>query len=67
MGYLQTKISNLGKIWRALGWKIFGIFYYHLEYIMAIRYILRPFGNLEVICYISPRLGILCQEIMWQL
>jgi hypothetical protein len=35
---------------------------FHLKYIMAIRYILLPFGNLVVIWYIFPRLGILCQE-----
>jgi hypothetical protein len=39
-----------------------GIFCGHLEYITAIWTILCPFGNLEAICCIFPRFGILCQE-----
>jgi hypothetical protein len=38
-----------------------GIFYGHLEYISAIRYILWPFGYLVVIWYISPHFGLLYQ------
>jgi hypothetical protein len=38
------------------------IFYCHLEYFTAIWYILWPFGNVVVICYIFLRFGILCQE-----
>jgi hypothetical protein len=40
-----------------------GIFYGNLEYFTTIRYILRPFGKVVLIWYISPRFGILCQEI----
>jgi hypothetical protein len=39
-----------------------GIFYGYLEYFTVIWYILWPFGNVVVICYIFHRLGILCQE-----
>jgi hypothetical protein len=39
-----------------------GTFYYHLEYITAIWYILGPLSNLEVSGYIFPRFGILYQE-----
>jgi hypothetical protein len=58
----QTKITKLGKFWRALEWN-------RLVYSMAIWnllwffwYILSPFGNLVAIVYIFPRFGILCQE-----
>jgi hypothetical protein len=39
-----------------------GIFYGHLEYSIAIWYILRPFGHLVALWYIFPLFGILCQE-----
>jgi hypothetical protein len=39
-----------------------GLFYGHLEYITAIRYILWPFGELVVIWYIFHCFGILYQE-----
>jgi hypothetical protein len=39
-----------------------GIFYGHLEYIMAIWYIVWSFGNLVAIRYIFHCFGILCQE-----
>jgi hypothetical protein len=39
-----------------------GIFYVHLEYCTVIWYILWPLGNVVVIWYIFPCLGILCQE-----
>jgi hypothetical protein len=39
-----------------------GIFYGRLEHFKVIWYILWPFGNVVVIWYIFPRLGILCQE-----
>jgi hypothetical protein len=39
-----------------------GIFYGHLESIMAIGYIIWPFGNLVVFWYIFPRFGILYHE-----
>jgi hypothetical protein len=39
-----------------------GIFYGHLEYIMANWYIVWPLGNLVVFGYIFPRFGILCHE-----
>jgi hypothetical protein len=38
-----------------------GMFYGHLEYIMALWCILWPFGYLVVIWYIFPRFGILRQ------
>jgi hypothetical protein len=45
MVYFQTQNSNLGKFWMALHrTKNVGIFYAHLEYIMAIWYILWSFG-----------------------
>jgi hypothetical protein len=69
-GCFQTKNPNLGKFWRVLEWKMlvyfmaiwnilpsFGIFYDHLEYCTIIWYILRPFGNVVVICYIFPHFG----------
>jgi hypothetical protein len=37
MAYFQTKITNLGKFWRALQWKM-------LAYFMVISSILQPFG-----------------------
>jgi hypothetical protein len=39
-----------------------GIFYGHFEYIMTIKYILRPFGNVVPIWYILPRFNLLCLE-----
>jgi hypothetical protein len=59
----QPENPNLGKFWRALERKM-------LVYVMAIWNILRsfgicilwPFGNVEVIWYICPRFGKLCQE-----
>jgi hypothetical protein len=55
MVYFQTKDPNLGKIWRALEWKM-------LVYFMVVRSILWPFGNVQVIWYIFARFGILCPE-----
>jgi hypothetical protein len=47
MVYFQTKNSNLGKFWRVLQRKMlvyfmsmFGLFYGHWKYVMAIWYIL---------------------------
>jgi hypothetical protein len=37
MAYFQTKNPSLGKFWRALQWKMFGIFLVRLVF-------LRPFG-----------------------
>jgi hypothetical protein len=39
-----------------------GIFYGHLENITGIVYILRPFGNLMAVWYVTPRFGILYKE-----
>jgi hypothetical protein len=39
-----------------------GLFYAHLEYAMAIWYILWSFGNFVVSGYIFHHFGILCQE-----
>jgi hypothetical protein len=49
----QTKNPNLGKSLRVLKWKN-DIFDGHLEYITAIWYSLRPFGNLVAVWYIFP-------------
>jgi hypothetical protein len=62
MVYFQTKNPNLGKFWRALEWKMFYIFYAHLEYIMFIWYVLWPFGNFVVVWDIFQLYGNLCQE-----
>jgi hypothetical protein len=43
--YLHTKNTNFGILWRYLEWKKVGIFYDHLVHVVAIWYILRPFGN----------------------
>jgi hypothetical protein len=40
MVYFQTKNPTLVKFWRVLNWKLFGIFYSHLELNTAIWYIL---------------------------
>jgi hypothetical protein len=48
---------NLGEPWNGHGWYIpnfTSIFFGHLECITAIRYILRPLGNLVVIHIFSP-------------
>jgi hypothetical protein len=54
----NTKIwVKFGGPWNGKGWYIiwpFGIYSSHLEYILAIRNILWPFGNLVVIWYIFP-------------
>jgi hypothetical protein len=58
MVYFRTENTNLGKFWRALGWKM-------LVYFMAIWYILWSFGifyNVVLKLYINHRFGILCQE-----
>jgi hypothetical protein len=55
----QTKKLNLGKLWRALEWKM--PVYFMVIFIVKM-YILWPFGNGVVIWYIFSRVGILCQE-----
>jgi hypothetical protein len=62
MVYFNTKNPNLGTFWRASEWNRLVIFFVHLEYSMAIRYISLPFGNIVAIWYIFPRFGTLCQE-----
>jgi hypothetical protein len=42
--------------------EMFGIFFGHLEYSMAILHIFWPFGKIVAIWYIFPRFGTLCQE-----
>jgi hypothetical protein len=39
-----------------------GLFYGRLEYFTLIWYISCPLGNVVVIWYIFPRVGILCHE-----
>jgi hypothetical protein len=53
--YFQIKNPNLGKFWRALDWKMFGM----LKYFRAIWNILRPFG---IFYDHSSGFGILLQE-----
>jgi hypothetical protein len=62
MVYFLTKYPNFGKIWRDLERKILAYFLCNLEYITAIWYILRKFGNLVTIWFIFHVLGILCQD-----
>jgi hypothetical protein len=61
-GMFSNQKSKFGKIFEGLGMKKNGIFYGHLEYIMAILYSLWPFGNLVAVWYISPRFGIKNKE-----
>jgi hypothetical protein len=49
-------------IWVNFGMEKVGLFSGRLAYIIAILYILWPFGNLVAIWYIFPRFGILCHE-----
>jgi hypothetical protein len=59
MVYFQTKNPNLGK--EGLGMEKVGIFFGHMEYIMAHWYNLWLFGNLVASWYIFSRFGMLCQ------
>jgi hypothetical protein len=43
-----------------------GIFYGNMEYILAIWYIIWPFGNLVVFWYISPFLVYFVSRKIWQ-
>jgi hypothetical protein len=63
MVYFQAKNSNLGKIWRALEWKTFGIFYGQkfygrLAYLPNCHLVI----DIVVVLYIFPRFGTLCPE-----
>jgi hypothetical protein len=63
MVYFQTKNPNLGQFWRALcRTENVDICYAHLVYIMAIWYMLYPFGDLVAILVHFPPLSILWQE-----
>jgi hypothetical protein len=63
MVYFQTKKPNLGNFWRVLGRiENADIFNAHLEYVMAIWYIVWSFGNSVVIYYNFLSFGILCHE-----
>jgi hypothetical protein len=53
MVIFQTKNSNVGKFWRVLQWQM-------LVYIVAICYILCPFGM--ILWYIFSQFGMLYQE-----
>jgi hypothetical protein len=56
---LQTKIPNLGKVWRVLQWKM-------LVYEIAIWSILWPFGTFYGnLAYFSP-FGYVVQRKNWQ-
>jgi hypothetical protein len=60
MVYFQTKNCKLGKFRRAFGLKT--LLYFMVIWSLYIWYILWPFCNVVVICYIFTRFGILCQE-----
>jgi hypothetical protein len=62
MVYFQIKNPNLGKFWRALGWKRLVYSMAILKYIAAHWYILWTFGNLVAIWHILPHFGIVCQD-----
>jgi hypothetical protein len=53
MVYFRTKNTNLGKVWRALEWKL-------LVYFMTIWNILRSFG----ICSLWP-FGLVCGHLVY--
>jgi hypothetical protein len=72
-GMFSNKKSKFGYILEGLGMKKVGIFYGHLEFIMAIWNLLRPFGiyyshlvYLVAVRYIFFRIGILNKEKIWQ-
>jgi hypothetical protein len=57
----RPKISDLGKFWRALQWKV--LVQIHLVYFMAIWSILWPFGIFyDYLVHLFPRFGMLCLE-----
>jgi hypothetical protein len=62
MVYFQTKNPNLTFGGPSLGMENVDILYGHSEYITAIWYLFKPFGNFVAIWYIFPHFGILCQE-----
>jgi hypothetical protein len=71
MAYFQTKNTNLGKFLKFLQRKMLvyfwpcGLFYSHLVYIVAIWYILWPFGIYFVaIWYIFPYLYVVTRKIL---
>jgi hypothetical protein len=59
MVYCKTENPNLGKFWRALEWKMLPIWNTLRPFGI---HILCSFGNFEVIWYLFPRFGTLCQE-----
>jgi hypothetical protein len=54
MVYISNQKSQFGKILGNPRMENVGIFYYHLEYITAIGYILRSFDYFVVIWYVYP-------------
>jgi hypothetical protein len=59
----QTKNPNSGTFWRALEWKMLVYFMVFWNILRSFgTYILWPFGNVVVIWYTFPRIGISCQE-----
>jgi hypothetical protein len=54
MEYFQTKNNNLGRFWVDLQWP-FGLFYGHLEYFVALWYILWLFGIFSQFWHVVPR------------
>jgi hypothetical protein len=59
--YSKTKNTGLCEL-EGLRMEKVGLFYGHLEYIMAFWYILWPFGNLVAIWYIFHLFSILSRE-----
>jgi hypothetical protein len=63
----QAKNPNFGKIWRTLEWKMFFIFYDHLEYFMVIWYNSWPFGIHSLWSFgIFLRFGMFGPRKIWQ-
>jgi hypothetical protein len=59
-GLFSNQKSKFGSILEGIEMEHIGIFYGHLEYIMAIWYIIWPFGGILV--YYFTRFGILYNE-----
>jgi hypothetical protein len=64
MANFQNKNPDLGKSWRALQGKMFGILFVCLVYFTAIWYILWPFGIFDGFWYIFSRYAV--PRKIWQ-
>jgi hypothetical protein len=66
MTYFQTKNPNLGGIFDGVSMEDVGIFYGHLDYFMAMSYVLWPFGMVcSFLVYFSPFWYVVPRNI-WQ-